>query len=98
MKYEVRSRLHKIVHNHIYCEQTSVVNLVFKNLNPPTFKEIQDWILVDKWLAEKLERNKQIVVSYSGNRWWGRKHDINFREDPVLKLIAKNLIKEKYKN
>lgn len=53
-------------------------------------KEFYEWILVDGWLAEMLERKGESILSLYGCKWWGRdSYGQMYENDDVIQKIAK---------
>lgn len=52
-------------------------------------KEFYEWILVDDWLANKLEEKGESVLSLHDSKWWGRDGCGQMYElDDVIQKIA----------
>lgn len=53
-------------------------------------KEFYEWILVDDWLANKLQEKGESILSLHGSKWWGRDgYGQMYELDDVIQKIAK---------
>ena len=53
-------------------------------------KEFYEWILVDDWLASKLQAKGESILSLHGSKWWGRsEYGQMYELDDVIQKIAK---------
>jgi len=66
----------RVVANHIYYNQTVLVEELLSRhlLDAPhrPNKEVLEWWLVSDWIAERLKREGEIVLSSHECHWWGR--------------------------
>jgi len=66
----------RVVANHIYYNQTVLVEEILSRhlLEAPhdPNEDVLEWWLVSDWIAERLEREGEIVLLSHECHWWGR--------------------------
>ena len=94
--FSAMEKLKRIVGNHIYYNQSTVVAVLLcntlGNFYVPEMGEVIEWWLVSDWLAERLVAEGEIVLSEYGCSWWGRTTSGQaLYMDAVIKRICDNL-------
>lgn len=66
----------RLVQNHIYYNQSTLVELLLCNTLADHYvegmEEVLEWWLVSSWLTEKLKAEGEVLLEEYNCHWWGR--------------------------
>lgn len=76
-------------------ENTQITSHLSKVNENNAFINIKAWCLVTERLGERLKNHKQVIITNKYGVWWGRINPYDkLAEDPIIQLIAKDIVDE----